>query len=276
MACGYGRVMGDASTSSLFVFDNYVATLVDGIDAGAHKHGAHQLSISLDGQRHRCGPNRDHSVLGHGHLVAPNTPHVLHSESGQQVLFLIAPQSTIARELGSRYLAESGFGVLPAGVVDRRAIAELRPAIDEGWPGSEVGAACDALLGTLVESPWRSADDLHPSIRKAVGVVHAELRQPISADDLARRVGLSTSRLLHLFKDHMGTPLRPHIQWLRLTDAIVLIANGTSITDAAAQAGFADGAHLTRTMKQFLGLRPSDVIDHPDMTIEVCLTNPLP
>lgn len=267
--------MVDASTTSLFVFDNYITTLVDGIDAGEHKHGAHQLSISLDGHAHSCGPNRDHMSSGLGHLVAPNTPHVLHSNSGQQVLFLIAPQSTLARELGSRHLDDSGFGVLPAGVVDQRAITELRPAIDEGWSGSEVGAACDVLLETLAESPWSSATDLHPSIREAVGFVHAELQRPISADDLARRVGLSTSRLLHLFKEQMGTPLRPHIQWLRLTDAMVQIARGTSITDAAAQAGFADGAHLTRSMKQYLGLRPSDVIDHPDMHIEICLTNPI-
>ena len=267
--------MGDASKTSLFVFDNYIATLADGIDAGAHKHGAHQLSISLDGQRHRCGPDREHAVRGLGHLVAPNTRHVLHSESGQQVLFLIAPQSTIAHELGSRYLTDSGFGVLPADAVDQRSIAGLRPAIDEGWSGPRVGPACDALLETLAKSPWSRAADLHPSVREAVGYVHAELRRPISADDLASRVGLSTSRFLHLFKEQMGTPLRPHIQWLRLTDAIVQISNGTSITEAAAQAGFADGAHLTRSMKQYLGLRPSDVIDHPDMRLEVCLTNPI-
>jgi AraC-like DNA-binding protein len=265
--------MVDASKTSLFVFDNYIATLVDGIDAGEHKHGAHQLSISLDGRPHRCGPDRDQSVLGFGHLVAPNTPHVLHSESGQQVLFLIAPQSTIAQELGSKYLTDSGFGVVPTDAVDQRAIAELRPAVDEGWSGPRLGSACDALLETLAESPWSSATDLHASVREAVGHLHAELRQPISADDLASRVGLSTSRLLHLFKEQMGTPLRPHLQWLRLTDAMIQISNGTSVTEAAAHAGFADGAHLTRSMKQYLGLRPSDVIDHPDIDLEVCLTN---
>ena len=266
--------MADASKTSLFVFDNYIAMLLDGIDAGEHKHGAHQLSVSLDGQPHRCGPDRDLMRPGLGHLVAPNTPHVLNSDSGQQVLFLIAPQSTIARELGSRHLADSGFGVLPADVVDQLATDELRPAIDEGWSGKEVGSSCDALLETLARSPWSSSADLHPAIRATIGFVHQELRQPVSADDLAHRAGLSTSRLLHLFKEQMGTPLRPHIQWLRLTDAMVHISNGVSITDAAARAGFADGAHLTRSMKQYLGFRPSDVIDHPDMKIEICLTNP--
>jgi AraC-like DNA-binding protein len=266
--------MTDASKTYVYVFDNYVAQFVDGIDAGAHKHGAYQLSMSLDGRRHRCGPTPDDTLPALGHLVAPNTTHCLNSASGQQVLFLIAPQSTIARRLGSRHLGDSGFGVLPVDLIDRDAIADLRPAIDEGWPAHRVGRSCDALLGTLSESPWANAADLHPAIRAAITLIHGELAHPVSADDLARRVGLSTSRLLHLFKEQMGTPLRPHIQWLRLSNAMVRIADRTSITDAAAGAGFADGPHLTRSMRHYLGLRPSDLIDHPDIAIELCLTSP--
>jgi len=263
--------MADASKTYVYLFDNYVAQFVDGIDAGAHKHGAYQLSISLDGSEHRCGPAPGETRPALGHLVAPNTPHCLDSASGQQVLFLIAPQSTIARRLRSRHLGDSQFSVLPVDLIESHAIADLRPAIDEGWPASRVGPRCDALLDLIAESPWSSAADLHPAVRAAIGIIYEELRNPISADDLAGRIGLSTSRLLHLFSEQMGTPLRPHIKWLRLSDAMVRIAEGTSITDAAARAGFADGAHLTRSMRQYLGLRPSDLIDHPDISIELCL-----
>jgi len=37
----------DASKTYLYMFDNYIAHLVDGVDAGAHKHGAYQLSSGL-------------------------------------------------------------------------------------------------------------------------------------------------------------------------------------------------------------------------------------
>lgn len=264
--------MADAGKTNIYVFDHYVAQFVDGIDAGAHKHGAYQLSISLDGREHRCGPAADDTRLAKGHLVAPNTLHCLNSVSGQQALFLIAPESALARQLGSRYLDDAGFGVVPPQTIDAAAVADLRPAIDERWVACRAGPLCETLLHGLTESPWAGAVDLHPAIRAAIGIVHSELRSPISADDLARRVGLSTSRLLHLFSEEMRTPLRPHIQWLRLSDAIVHIASGTSITEAAAHAGFADGAHLTRSMRRYLGLRPSDLIDHPDIKIELCLT----
>jgi AraC-like DNA-binding protein len=216
--------MADASKTYVYVFDNYVVQLVDGIDAGAHKHGAYQLSISLDGRTHKVGPSTDDRRAALGHLTAPNTPHSLDSRSGQQVLFWIAPESTLARDLGSRYLDNSGFGVVPDEVVGRLNTDDLRPAITEGWSGRQIGPLCDALLDALADASPGSSPHLHPSIGEAVRIIHEQPRYTIAADDLARQVGLSTSRFLHLFKEQMGTPLRPHLQWLRLTDALYRIA----------------------------------------------------
>ena len=60
--------MMDASKTYLYVFDNYTVHLVDGIDAGAHKHGAYQLSISLDDHVHKVDPSADLRRAGRGHL----------------------------------------------------------------------------------------------------------------------------------------------------------------------------------------------------------------
>lgn len=262
----------NASKTYLYVFDNYIAQLVDGIDAGAHKHGAYQLSISLDGDVHMVGPRSDRRRPGLGHLTGPNTPHSLNSCSGQQVLFWIAPDSTLGRHLGSTYLDDSGFGILPPDVIDRLCIGELRPAISEGWSGRDIEPICDGVLDALADQPLSRSSELHPAVRDSMEIIHAQPHYAISADDLADRVGLSTSRLLHLFKDEMGTPLRPHLQWLRLTDAIRRVVGGSSITDAAAAAGFSDAPHLNRSVQQYFGLRPTDFVDHPDIRIELCLT----
>lgn len=269
-------MMVDASKTYLYVFDNYIAQLVDGIDAGTHKHGAYQLSISLDDEVHMVGPSPDLGRPGLGHLTAPNTPHSLHSCSGRQVLFWIAPESTLGRHLGVTYLDDSGFGVLPASVVYRLGIADLRPAITEGWSGPEIGVICDGILDSLVDEPLSKSSELHPAVRQSIDIIHTRPQYAISADDLAGQVGLSTSRLLHLFRDQMGTPLRPYLQWLRLTDALRRVVEGSSITDAAASAGFSDAAHLNRAVQQYFALRPSDFVDHPDIRIELCLTARVP
>lgn len=264
--------MPDASKTYVYVFDHYVVQLVDGIDAGAHKHGAYQLSISLDGCPHLVGPDAERRRLALGHLTAPNTPHSLGSCSGLQVLFWIAPESALGRDLGARFLDDTGFGTLPDAVVDRLATGELRPAIASGWSGRDLEPMCDALLDQLADTATDRPAELHPSVAAAVGIIHRQPSYSIGADDLARRVGLSTSRLLHLFKEQMGTPLRPYLLWLRLTDALYRLADGSSVTDAAAASGFADGAHLTRAMRQYFGLPPSELIAHPDIRVELCLT----
>lgn len=260
------------SKTYMYVFDNYIAQLVDDIDAGVHKHGVYQLSVSVDGAPHAVGPSKGDQRLGLGHLCGPNTPHSLDGCAGKQVLLWLAPQSTLARYLGTCYLDESGFGVLPESVVAGLPVGDLVPAIAAGWSGREVAPICDRFLRAIVEEPWESAADLHPAIRDAVDIIHAQPQFIISADDLASRVALSKSRLLHLFKEQMGTPLRPHLQWLRLTDVMRRAVDGESITAAAAAAGFADAPHLNRTVQQYLGLRPSDLVNHPAYSIEVYLT----
>lgn len=262
-----------ASRTHVYLFDNYIALLVAGLDADVHKHGAYQLSISVDGVPHRVGPSKDVQRPALGHLSGPNTPHSLNSGSGRQVLIWIAPQSTLGRHLGSTYLDDSGFGVIPDEVVAALPLGELGSAIGGGWAGRDVEAMCDRLLGGLADEAWSNASDLHPAVHQAVEIIHAQHQYAISADELASRVAMSTSRLLHLFRDQMGTPLRPHLEWLRLIDAFRRIADGESVTDAAAAGGFFDGPHLTRTSQKYFGVRPSDFADR-DVSLEVCLTTP--
>lgn len=78
-----------------------------------------------------------------------------------------------------------------------------------------------------------------------------------SLEALAARVGLSPGRLMHVFTASIGTPLRPYLAWLRLQRAAAAIVGGMSLTEAAAAAGFSDGAHMSRTFRRMLGLPPS-------------------
>ena len=76
---------------------------------------------------------------------------------------------------------------------------------------------------------------------------------------LAAVSGLSRSRLMHLFTESVGVPIRPYLLWLRLQRAACDLMNGASVTDAAQNAGFSDAAHLTRTFRRMLGTTPSDL-----------------
>ena len=76
---------------------------------------------------------------------------------------------------------------------------------------------------------------------------------------MAAAVGVSTSRLTHVFSSQIGIPLRTYARWLRLVTATERLADGCNITEAAHAAGFADAAHFSRTFKEMFGLAPSHV-----------------
>jgi AraC-like DNA-binding protein len=83
------------------------------------------------------------------------------------------------------------------------------------------------------------------------------LDAPVS--DLAARVGLSASRLVHLLKQELAVGARRLKQHYRFRLAALAAARGESLTTAAHGAGFADSAHFSRSFLETFGLPPSQV-----------------
>jgi AraC-like DNA-binding protein len=120
------------------------------------------------------------------------------------------------------------------------------------------GDFVDGLLGTLAEAGGGAAVARHPAVVAAVAALPALVaRGPVRTGEVAARVGLSASRLTHLFTAQVGLPLRRYILWLRLMSAVELARAGHDLTTIAHTAGFADSAHLTRTCREIFGLPPS-------------------
>jgi AraC-like DNA-binding protein len=86
--------------------------------------------------------------------------------------------------------------------------------------------------------------------------------------ELARQVGLSASRLEHLFTEHVGCPIRSFRTWCRFRTVAETVGAGGNITTAAHAAGFHDSAHLTHAFRQSFGLPPSAVLT-PDLDVRV-------
>jgi AraC-like DNA-binding protein len=99
-------------------------------------------------------------------------------------------------------------------------------------------------------------------VRRVLRVVREEIgtRDDFSLEEMARIAGLSPSRFMHVFTASVGVPLRPYILWLRLQVACGEMIRGTSIAGASQRAGFADAAHLTRTLRRMMGMTPGELI----------------
>ena len=82
----------------------------------------------------------------------------------------------------------------------------------------------------------------------------------LSLVSLAQQVGLSPSRLIGLFKQQIGIPIRRYRLWYRLFLCTQRMTTGTRLTQAALEAGFTDSAHFSRTYRAMLGFCPSALL----------------
>ncbi len=95
-----------------------------------------------------------------------------------------------------------------------------------------------------------------PRIAQALAFLRADPTAYESIDKLAQLVHLSASRFAHVFKEQVGVPVRRYVLWLKMRAALDAALAGQSLTASAITAGFADSAHLSRTVRSLLGVAP--------------------
>ncbi|MDP9868088.1 MULTISPECIES: helix-turn-helix transcriptional regulator [Streptosporangium] len=105
-----------------------------------------------------------------------------------------------------------------------------------------------------------AAGPRHPALRQALESLPGLLAGPVRLTDLAGVVGLSASRLGHLFAAELALPFPAYLRWARLRRAAELARDGADLTRAAHGAGFADSSHLTRVCHEMFGLAPSHLL----------------
>ncbi|WP_309644183.1 helix-turn-helix domain-containing protein [Phenylobacterium sp.] len=83
---------------------------------------------------------------------------------------------------------------------------------------------------------------------------------PVRIQGAADAAGLSTERYRHVFVADMGLPFRRYVLWRRLMRAFTAMAAGEAATSAAHTAGFADSAHMARTVRAMLGVTARQIV----------------
>lgn len=111
----------------------------------------------------------------------------------------------------------------------------------------------------LAKAPIRKRSKLAGwQLRRATDFIEENCLRNIRLEELASLAGLSQSHFSHAFKASTG--VAPH-QWqvnARLRHAKQLILQGNlSLTEIAAEAGFADQAHFTRVFRKNFGTTPA-------------------
>ncbi|QHW34091.1 helix-turn-helix domain-containing protein [Paenibacillus rhizovicinus] len=103
----------------------------------------------------------------------------------------------------------------------------------------------------------RHAKPLDPRIEEVRYLLSSRMREPVRIEDLAREVGLSPSRLSHLYKESTGMGIIDSLNDMRIRQAAVLLEHtGRSATDVAADVGFENYNHFANQFRKRFGVNP--------------------
>lgn len=238
-----------------------------------HRHSDHELILVLaPGYRWAVDGRAQPAAVGDALLVLPGE---LHADGGSATaewtsmrfrLGLVAPRRHEIPLLrpGAAPAARRWPGLAPELAPLLDAIARLA---EERNAGNALAA--EALAVALL---WRLAGlvptaDLHPRLAEVlaardlagrVAACVAEVgfaKQSVAA--LARRLGMSSSRLAHACTRDCGHGPASLMLAVRLAEARRLIHAGAAVGEAARATGFSEPAHFTRAYRRINGCAPS-------------------
>ncbi|WP_433655459.1 helix-turn-helix transcriptional regulator [Nocardia sp. CA-128927] len=217
--------------------------------------------LAFEGEIRQTELHAHHAVQ----IMAACTPVMVVDGSGvrQQGTHIIVPTDAPHRVCGG---SRHGIAIYLDPETVAGAAADRRAHL-HGWVhalkvdpehGNLADHVADVLADLLRDNAAAGPDDRHGVVTAALQLLPDMVKDgSVRGSDVARQLGISATRLTHLFTEQVGIPLRRYILWLRLYIAMDGVMAGDDVTTASASAGFADSSHLTRTCRRTFGLPPS-------------------
>jgi transcriptional regulator GlxA family with amidase domain len=96
-------------------------------------------------------------------------------------------------------------------------------------------------------------------VQNTVAFLDDALREPGAVAEIAARVGLSASRLEHLFKVQVNVSIRAYLQELRLRRAAeLLVSTDERVSQISYAVGFNDASNFNHAFKKSFGVTPKE------------------
>jgi AraC family transcriptional regulator len=213
-----------------------------------HSHHAIQITFRLKGW-FEIGVGSE-CLTGPVAAVGSDTRHTFRA-SGAVAFLFIAPESSVGAALGKELFAYQPWANVASGPVTS-SLDDLRECFHRGCAENEIRQLGRKIMDTLPAAEEPALPD--PRVLAMIAFARRNLEDTVTLPSAAGYVNLSPSRARHLFVAQTRLPFKTYLLWLRLERAVALYAGGSSLTEAAHQAGFADSAHFSRTFRRTFGL----------------------
>jgi AraC-like DNA-binding protein len=253
-------------SGELFLSTGLVLFLGRYVSTAPHRHFTASVTVSLEGPIRYRASERDAWCETYGFAARSNA--AIECDTGNELVmnFQLDPEKADVTALDALdfgeheivSLPESMLGPLVKQLREMRALPDVR--------GRELRRA---TLNAIHNQPVRPRS-FDPRIARVLQRLKESVPEEVlSSSELAQEVGLSEGRLIHLFAEQLGVPLRRYVLSLRLRRLLIFLSTGHNLTDAAQEAGFCDSAHCTRVYREMYGLPPSKMFRSPSVRIRV-------
>lgn len=255
------------ATDQLYLWNGMLLYAASGHRNDWHSHYAASLIISLEAPlRLELREGVDETVQAC--VLAPNAENRVHIP-GRFISMMADVDSSMFEPLAPLVEGQS-WAPIAAGKLKpvKQQLQQLSDASPDGDTARHLLEDCiETITG---QRPRPLAVALDQRISQVLDMIRSTLPEEPDTEELAAAVGLSRSRLLHLFKEQLGLPMGQYLLWRRLFEAARLWDEGQSMTEAAHAAGFYDQSHYTRTMRKMLDITPSAITRNPRLRIHRC------
>lgn len=114
-----------------------------------------------------------------------------------------------------------------------------------------------ALLWCNTVNPHSPTSNMDPRVEQAMQIIAARLETPLTVSNVAEEIGLSASRLSHIFREHAGTTFPDYVEGRRMERAEDLLRmTSRDIATIARSVGYEDPLYFSRRFKARTGLSP--------------------
>lgn len=222
-----------------------------------HSHEEPYLTFVLDGAYREHVPGETRTCSARSLVVhAPGETHEDDFADRRARCLNIVLGPAFTRRLGDASRVFGRGGVITDAFVasiGRRAAAELRHG--DSAAALIVEGLVLELFGLLSRHD-ETARRVPAWLVEARAIVERDFRTTIELSEVAAMVNVHPVSLARGFRQRYGTTVGDYVRQLRIAYARERIAAGVPLQTVAAEAGFADQSHFTRTFTRAIGMTP--------------------
>lgn len=209
--------------------------------------------FSVNGKTIYCSPNQ---VV----LLRPGVPHQYGTSHGQTWNFIWAHFSSQLFEAHLLPLEELIIQTIDTDSTRKRIYRAFKKVISDSrernvlWHELCKNALSEILLLLTVNQSKKT----DPRVQETLNLLSERMRETIKIEEVAKIIGVSSSRLSHLFKENTGFSIIETLNRMRLDQAALLLQHtNRTASEVSLDVGFQNYNHFAKLFHSRFGVNPS-------------------